>query len=529
MLTRMFGNNKEDEKKKDYIVDYSNNIGRQMTTIENAKELLYFPPKTIDPRDFIDIDKGEFFGLLHTKDKDYIPVYIPNEAINHKLLVGITRSGKGILAGLKCYETLQYENKGLIYIDVKKEAFTPQIIKDTLEAQNKGDNLQMVTFPNDFGYTGFNEDDTLTEVWEKLSVALAIEPTENPAVDHYRRTERMTLLKLLKVGWKKHFESDWSEILIFLESLIEDYKNRKKREKEEDKKNADFNKLDNFRNTYFDDDFYNDLNFSSDNIKSLETIYIKIYELTMSATVYNNYTIDDALFNGKVLYIRADMENQASLQMLKILFKDISQRARKADRKGIKANCEIIADEISFYATENLSGALATMAGFGIKYTLQLQDIAQIKDEALRSAILTNCSVKLFYKISDPTTLKYVELLGGNEFVINYGQKGSLEDNYSTGVEPLLNSTRVRAMWYKQNAILIAEYLNTALFISTSFVPVNQEFDWQERESFKPNIQIKKFLKKKEQDVIKKIEEHKETRQETSTEIIEPSEDDSDF
>lgn len=519
-----FGKKKEEIKDEDINVDYSNNIGRQMTTIENAKELLYFPPKTIDPREFIDTSKGEFFGLLHNRGYEYKKVHIPHEAINHKLLVGITRSGKGILAGLKCYESLQFDNKGLIYIDVKKEAFTPQIIIDTLKVQNKEENFQLVLFPNDFGYTGFNDDDTLTEVWEKLCVALSIEPTENPAVDHYRRTERMTLLKLLKVGWKKHFESDWSEILNFFEALMEDYKNRKKREKEEEKKNVDFDKLDDWKNTFFDDEFYTELNFSSDNIKSLETIYIKIYELTMSATVYKNYTIDDALFNGKVLYIRADMENQASLQMLKILFKDISQRARKADRKGIKANCEVIADEISFYATENLSGALATMAGFGIKYTLQLQDIAQIKDEALRSAILTNCSVKVFYKISDPTTLKYVELLGGNEFVINYSQKGSLEDQYSTGVEALLNSTRVRAMWYKQNAILIAEYLNTALFISTSFIPVQNEFDWQTKEAYIPNIEIKKFHKKKEQIAIdKKIQELQEEEQ------INPSQDDDEF
>ena len=159
------------------------------------------------------------------------------------------------------------------------------------------------------------------------------------------------------------------------------------------------------------------------------------------------------------------MENEQSLQFLKIFQKDISQLIRKK-----KADCTVIADEISFYATKNLSAGLATHAGFGVNYILQLQDLGQISDENLRSAILTNCSVKLFYKISDKLTLEYVEKLGGDELVTNYSFTG-VEHSYSQTVEPLLNATRVRAMWYKQNAILIAEYFNTAFFISTSFIP----------------------------------------------------------
>lgn len=250
------------------------------------------------------------------------------------------------------------------------------------------------------------------------------------------------------------------------------------------------------------------LNYSDDNLSALKTLYIKLFELINNANIYHKHSIDEALYNGKVLYIKADMLSSSSLKMLKILFMDISQKARKK-----KANCTVIADEISFYATDSLSGALATMAGFGIQYILQLQDLAQIQNDNLRSAILTNCSVKLFYKISDKLTLEYVEKLGGDELVTNYSFTG-VEHSYSQTVEPLLNATRVRAMWYKQNAILIAEYFNSAIFISTNFIPVKQEFNWSSTEM---NTCVHKSLEKKEKqyyihskEVIQQDKESKE-------------------
>lgn len=471
---------------------------RKATGIDEAKKELYFPPLVIDPRNHINITQGGFFGLTHDKEsKNCLPVYVPDEAINHILLCGITRSGKGILAGVKCYENMQHQNKGLIYLDVKQEEYTPQIIKEELQKQGQENDLQIVTYPNDFCYTGLNDDDSITEIFEKICVALDIEKSENEGVDFYRKNERQTILKILKNCYQIHFDNDWYEIMIFVEALLEDLKKRKKvlEEKEKVKQNKD--KIEELSKRFFDDELYSKLNFNQKNIEALTTIYIKLYELTMGANVYSKYTLKDALYNGKVLYIKCDMENEQSLQFLKIFQKDISQLIRKK-----RANCTVIADEISFYATKNLSAGLATHAGFGVNYILQLQDLGQITDENLRSAILTNCSVKLFYKISDEKTLKYVETLGGMEYVSSNSLKGSLESMTTEQLEPLLNATRIRAMWYKQNAILIAEYFNTAFFISTSFVPTSKKFDWETYRGITPLIHRKSFeIKNKSEDV----------------------------
>ena len=482
----MFGNNTNIEKT------------RKATSIETAKKELYFPPNIIDPRKYIKLENGSYFGLTHEKDEKKInATYVPNEAINHILFCGITRSGKGILAGAKCYETLQYKNKGLIYLDVKQEDYTPQIILEELTRQGRPNDLEIVTFPNDFGYTGLNENDSITEIFEKFCIALEIEKSENEGVDFYRKNERQTILKILKNCLGEYFKNDWYEFMIFIEALLEDLKKRKKADEELEKAKRNYNKLEELKKRYFTDELYSKLNFNRRNIEALETIYIKLYELTMGANVYSKYTLHNALYNGKVLYIKCDMENEQSLQFLKIFQKDISQLIRKK-----KADCTVIADEISFYATKNLSAGLATHAGFGVNYILQLQDLGQISDENLRSAILTNCSVKLFYKISDKLTLEYVEKLGGMEYVTSTAIKGSLETVMNENLEPLLNATRVRAMWYKQNAILIAEYFNTAFFISTSFIPTQKKFDWEKYKIITPVINRKTFeIKNKTQDI----------------------------
>ena len=498
------------ERKEEKQLYISSNFGKVETTIENARERFWYPPKQADPRDFIDISKGSFYGIYHIKDEKQIkPVRVPFESENHILFCGITRSGKGVQASVKCYEALQKKGRGIIYIDVKTEEFTPQVIKEELEEQNRGEDLKIVSWSNNFCYTGFNKDDTVTEIWEKICVGLGIERAIDEKVEHYRRTERMTLLKLLKVNQdykRKYFNINWVDLMNFCEKLQEDLKKRKKKQEEQDKAKVNQDKIEELENTYFDEEFYKKLNFDSDNIKSLGTIYIKLYELLMSATVYDKYTVDEALYNGKVLYIRADMENQASLQFIKVLLKDISQRVRKRKRLENKlADCLVVADEVSFYAEKNLAGSLSTMAGFGVQFLLQLQDLGQIEDKGLKSSILTNCSVKLFFKISDEETLKYVETLGGQTSVKKEGYKGSTEQITNFETESSLNPTVVRAMWYKLNAILIAEYYNTTTMIDTSFIPVKNSFDWESIDSYKPDIKQQKFILKQDEEIINEI------------------------
>lgn len=448
----------------------TSSLGRSITSIASAKDELYHQPSNTDPRDYICSDPAaEYFGEDHSRNE---PVYLPSSAINHELFCGITRSGKGVLAGVKAYEALMH-GKGLIYVDVKQEDYTPQIIQDALYTSGRGNDLLIVNWPNDFGYSGFNSDDSLIEAHEKICEVLDLSPSSDPAVDHYRSVERMTLYAVLEQGIHHYFSLDWYEILAFINALHEDFNQKTIYDKEIVKTKPNMNLLESSSSRYFDEELINKLSFSDKNIEALSSLYIKLFELLNGATIYGKFTIDEALYNNKVLYIKADMLNISSLKFLKLLFIDIAQRVRKK-----KCNTVLIADEISFYATEKLSAMLATMAGFGLKMILQLQDLAQLGDEIIKNAILTNCSVKLFYKISDMQTLEYVEKLGGVELVTKYTERG-IDKMITQESEPLLNATRIRAMWFQKHAILISEYLNTAVFVHTSHIPVSQTFDWQ--------------------------------------------------
>lgn len=497
MFFDLLGNKKEKkrERKQNHkridsvdAMNIQSTLGRQQTSIQTAKFELYKEPVNYNPLMYIDIEKGDFFGLCEA-DGEHYPIYVPQRASNHILTVGITRSGKGILAGTRCVETLQYDYKGLIYIDVKEEDYTPQIILDELKRQGRDeDDFIVVTFPNDFKYSGLSDSDSTTQLWEKMCVALNFQRSDNPGVEHYRSNQRMTLLKILSVCRNRYFRADWYEILEFVRCLRADHLKYEKLQEELLKSKQNMNLIQKLNTRYFDQELLDELDFTPKNIEALEAIYISIFELCLDANIYNGVSLDEALYNGKVIYFKCDMENQSSLQFLKVLFKDMSQKVRQR-----KANCDVYADEISFYATRELAGMLSTMKGFGVRFMLMLQDLAQMEDAFIKNSVKTNCSVKLFYKISDEETLAYVEKLGGNEYVSVASLHGAAQEAIRRDVEPLVNSTRVRAMWYMQHAILIAEYFNTAAWITTSVVEVEHEFDWNKYKMQSPHIERKKF------------------------------------
>lgn len=476
-------------------------LGRSLTSIEQAKAELYKEPRTLDPRSFVGRFKGyEFFGLDHFTSEPS-PIYLPASAINHILFCGITRSGKGVLAGVKAFEAIS-QRKGLIYLDVKQEDFTPRIIQEALKEQGREDDFLLVNWPQDFGYSGLNKTDSLIELHEKICVALELEPDPDGAVDHYRKVERMTLYRLLEVGLEyRIIQKEWYQILDFIWALKEDFEAHRLYEKELLKSKPNFNEIEKNSMRFFEKYVIEELGFSDANIAALEYLYIKLFELLNGANIHNRYSIEEALYKGKVLYIKADMLNLSSLRFLKLLFVDIAQQVRKR-----KADTLLIADEISFYASHHLAGMLSTMAGFGLRMILQLQDLAQLGDERLKNAILTNCSVKLFYKISDLETLQYVEKLGGVEPITKYSERGT-DKIISQDTEPLLNSTRIRAMWFQKNAILIAEYLNTAVFIQTSHISVSHLFEWRKTQKKQTSVKRVFFRKTIKIEAMKKINE----------------------
>ena len=473
----LFNNNEKQNFNKNASVDSS--LGRGITSIERAKKELFYKPTRVNPTTRMK-EGWSYYGENHfTKE----PYYIKDEDTTHEIFSATTGAGKGVLIGNRVYEAI-FKNKGVIIIDPKKDAFLPQICLETLEKFGRKEDFQVVSFPENFGYSGINEFDSYKDVANKFIDMLGIEPSENPGIDYYRKNSRVLMRKILKIFFAGDLgvivKKDFTDILKNIRHVKEDLEKAELYEKELGKNKPNSNLLSKYEKRYYDTNKIEQIYWERTDIETLDSISKSLAEIAESADIFSNYTLDGALYNKKVLYVKVDMLDVASLKMTKMLLADaIIQSRRKT------ANAIIIADELSFYINFTISSALSTVRSMGLKFILALQSIYQMPD-GLREAVLENCNIKLFYKISDLKSLEWIEKIGGKELVSTFTKNGN-ETTISQKTEDNLNITRIRALPRAGTAIIIAEADSTPVIIDTNYIAVQNEFEWSKYEKRKEN------------------------------------------
>lgn len=464
-------------------IDTGSSLGRPITTVETAKSELYRSADYVDPIPYIHTaikDGRTFYGMLHGGKEEGKPFTLPDTSTTMEIYVGSTGTGKGVFLGNKAIEAIK-KRTGLIIIDPKKDAFLPQICKEELERQGRTDDLQIAVWPENFGYMGINDTDTYKDTANKIIDAIDLTPSENPGVDYYRKNGRVLLTKILKLFYDgtlgKTVKRDFADILFHMVMLKEDMEKQTLLEREIGKMKPNNNLIEKYKERYYKISDIEKVYWDTTTVETLDSLVKSISEIAEGANIFKKYTLDGALYHGKVLYLRVDMLDVASLKMVKMMIADAIQQARAK-----MADTIIIADELSFYANQTIAGALATTRSMGLKFLLALQDLAQMKDENIRNAILSNCNVKLFYKISDRETLEYVEKIGGKEAVTAYATNHEGEYRITQQTEEIMNATRIRALPRQGVGIIIAEEMNAPVIIRTNFVQVSQQFDWEPHE-----------------------------------------------
>lgn len=447
--------------------------GRGITSIQSAKDELYRQPKRFNPLQYLEKNRY-FLGVDHLNAQ---PLY--NHESIHTQIVAPTRSGKGVLIGIKAVEALR-ENRGLIIVDPKEDDFLPQVILEELVRQRRDDDLYILNWPNDFGYTVFSPTDSIEEATKKMTIMLnLIENESELGASHYRKSERIVLSKIMKIFFNTEkllrikADRTLAGLSQFLKYIIADLNAISEFAKEQEKSKPNFDKLEKLSKRYFDSELFSKLDLNASQVITLESLQFSISEFE-NVAIYNKYHLAAALTEGKVLYVKSDMLDETALKFLKLVIADIIQQSKKLKNQ---TNCLIILDELSFYPTQILSAGLATAGGFGVKFILSYQSEAQMRDESLRVAIKDNCQTKIYYKTSDDTTLKYIELLSGLELVSQVTKKGH-ETTIRQMQEEHMNITRLRALPRSSVAILIEENLNEMKIFQTSPIPVRQKFDW---------------------------------------------------
>jgi type IV secretion system protein VirD4 len=449
--------------------------GRGITSIISAKSELFAHAESFNPLDYLEQQK-HFLGRDHFSHQ---PLY--NQESIHTQIVAPTRAGKGVFIGVKVVEALR-ENRGLIIVDPKEDDFLPQVISEELERQNRLDDLHILNWPNNFGYTVFSSYDTIEEATKKLITMLnLIENDDELGASFYRKNERILLSKMIRLFFESEkllnikLERTLVNLSRFLKQFIHDLHADYEFIKEQEKSKPNQDKLEKLSKRYFNPTLLNQLDMHYNQVAILESLQFSISEFEPIA-IHNQFELSHALTDGKVLYIKSDMLDEIALKFLKFVIVDIIQQAKKFKTQ---TNCLVVLDELSFYPTQILSAGLATAAGFGIKFILSYQSEAQMRDENLRIAIKDNCQTKIYYKTSDDTTLKYIELLSGLELVSQITKQGN-ETTIRQLQEPHMNITRLRALPRSRVAILIEENLNEVKIFQTSPIPVRHPFDWHE-------------------------------------------------
>ena len=497
-------------KKNETVADEKENFnsdgsrfGRNVTSIKSAKEELYYKPERIDP--IKDIEYGvkrdlSFYGHLHHGENKGKPLYIPFDEVTMQMYVGSTGTGKGVFLGNKIVENA-LRGKGLIMFDPKQDDFAPQVAKDM--AEKLGLSFQVVSWSKNFGYSGINEDDTASDIANKFIETLGFTETGNSGVDYYNKNARISMRKVLEIFFNGDLgiivKKDLNEIVKHFQYLKIDLEKADLYEKELSKNKPNNNLLTKYEKRYFDTDKVDKIYWSGGDIEAIDNIANSLGEIVNGANIYNGIDIDDALYRGGIVIIKGDLLDTASMKMYKMIQADLIQKGRKR-----KANVTVMADEASFYLTKFLSSSLAVTRGLGIEFSLFFQDLAQIPEE-VRGAVISNCNVKFFYKISEPNTLDLVAKLGGKELVTNFSSANDKDYGITQSQEDELNTTRIRALPRAGVAIMIAEYLNKAEIIQTNFIAVKHPFKWKEYENpVKKGIfdDLKEEVTYKETDIV---------------------------
>jgi len=455
-------------------------LGRGISTIEDAKRELFHKSKRVDPVPSIveGVRTGKtFYGRMHIDSpvgRKGEPFYLDESDTTMEAYIGSTGTGKGVLLGNKAREAIE-RRKGLIIVDPKTDSFLPQICKEALDAQGRPDAFKVASWPLNFGYQGINEDDSYIDVANKLIDALGLEPSDNPGVDYYRKNARVLLKQVLKIFFDGDLgvvvEKSFAAILTHVRHLKEDLEKQELLEKEMSKNRPNATIVEKLQQRFFKQELIDKIYFDSTAVETLDSLSKSLSEIAEGANIYRGFDLSGALYRGEVIYLKVDMLDVASLKIVKMMITDAIQQARKR-----RANTVIIADELSFYANRTISGALATVRSMGLKFLLAFQDIGQLPEE-VRAPILSNCNVKIFYKISDRETLDYVEKIGGKEEVTKYSNADG-EARISQDSEEFLSATRIRALPRTEVAIVVAEALPAPVIVRTAFVAVREEFDW---------------------------------------------------
>jgi hypothetical protein len=384
-----------------------------------------------------------FVGL----DATGAPSYLSGELFRatHMQVVGPTRFGKGVVLGVMLEQAIA-QGHSVVYIDPKADAFLPYIMADACERAGQR-----------FIYIDLNSEDTRWAPFEggterdrrsRICNAFGLNNTGDGS-DFYKSRERAILDTIMPRSG-----TSIAGLRAALEQRGDDGKPLK---------------------------------------EQASRLYDSLVEFGMLPSLNpkkgGGNKVGEALKAGASIYVRGSLDDPTIKRATQTFITEVMQEARRLAPER-QRHLTLAVDELKFMISQEISDALATIAGFRVNMILLHQSIRDLRGpedrslnvQALEGGVIVNCQIKLLYRASDPETAEWASLLSGTKIVrttksasVEYNRFGGEAYNPKRMVAdlevPVISQNEMLSLSPRVGVLFTPERLAGVLY--TCFVPAD--------------------------------------------------------
>lgn len=342
----------------------------------DVREISKFLPKEIgkyDPNKYFKHKRGIFFGL----DENRKPIYLSWQEwkVNHLLLSGRTRVGKGVAAQIFLSQAIQAGDLVAI-LDPKPDDNMPFVF---LNAAERAEllyhyfNLNPSSQPQFNLFSGLNAEDAEGMLIGGLGLS------EKGDIADFHRTADRRAAREAALWIQAHPNSTPRDVWLA--------------HAEKWSKSA----------TGFND-------------------YMQELAELPAINAHVEFDIRCMLTTGGCLYFSGDMMNTRVIRVQRMLLIRLMQIAK--NRSDRSRTITVLADEFKVHISKPFMTSLGASAGWGMKVVLAFQSLQDLADcpsdldkDSVRGAVMENCGLQLSYKIKDPDTAEWLSKSTGTILV----------------------------------------------------------------------------------------------------------------
>lgn len=341
------------------------------TDIRTVGELLPGACDAYDPLPFCRSDDRLFLGL----DPDGGAVHV-DQALwrrSHVDIVGMTGSGKGVLAGVLLAQAVR-QGEAVVVVDPKDDEYAPRVMERA--AREAGVPFHRLDLMAETAQWNPLQGKTADEVEELLVASLGLGERGTEA-DFYRLGDRRAARAFAQLR-------DDESLPVLLETFRTEPAARKAAK-------------------FLDD---------------MEEI-----SATPSVRAETGLDIGQAIAEGAVLYARGSLRHSRILRIQKMLVLSVIQHCERRERETARQVC-LFLDEFRYLVSAPVLEALASIRDKRAHLMLAHQTVNDLRNVSadmdpaqVVASVTENCGLKFAYRVNDPDTALWLARMSGNILV----------------------------------------------------------------------------------------------------------------